>query len=162
MDLLLSFLSDLIAGLIGAGILAGLAILSRKIGSKQMRLWTDRLRRFGWPLLAAVFLATALTSAILRGATGPSAAVIVGLVVLVIAPVLLFRFGSAMIRSRLYRMRGHIWQILTGFFFLTTVLLLIVGPRGPAYNEQIVFVMDLADEEMMVMRDILNELEPIS
>lgn len=154
------FLSDLLAGLVGAGILAALAVIFRKIGSKQVRAWADKLRRFGWPLLAAVFLATALTSAILRGVTGPSAAVFGGILVLVVASVLLFRFGPAGLRSRLYWMRAHIWPILSVFFFLTTIILLVIGPRVPSYNERIVFVVDLADEEMIVMRDILDELEP--
>ena len=159
MELLVPFLSDLIAGLVGAAILAALALSFNKIGSKRSKAWANKLRRIGWPLIAFVFLATSLSSAILRGEAVHSAAVFGAVLVLVIASILLFRLGPTQLRNRLSRIRAHIWPILTGLFLLTTILLLFVGSRGTIYSERIVFVVDLADEEMMEMRDILDELE---
>jgi trehalose transport system substrate-binding protein len=160
MDLLLPFMSDLIAGLVGAAILAVLALFLRRIGTKQTRSWADRLRRLGWPVLAAVFLITGIASAVLRGTPMPSAAIFGGILVAGVALVLLFRFGPAELPHGIYILRRHIWPITTGFFLCTTILLLTINPRGPAYSERIVFVVNLADEEMMVMRDLLDELEP--
>jgi trehalose transport system substrate-binding protein len=162
MDLLTPFLSDLVAGLVGAAILGGLALLLRWMGPERGRQWVDRLRRFGWPLLAIVFFATALMSAILQPPPRPIVVSLGTILVLILASVILFRFGPLKIRHQVKRVRAHVWPILTGLFFLSTVTLLVIGVVSPPIKsgERIVFVVDLADEEMMVMRDILDELEP--
>lgn len=159
-DLIIPFFIDVIAGLIGAAIFAGLALLLRMTGSKRTKQWGFKLRRMGWFIMALVFFATALTSAIIRGQPGPSAIAFGTFLLLVIASVLLLRFRPALIRGRLYKVRIHVWPILTGLFLLTTILLLLIDPRVAAHGERIVFVVDLADEEMIVMRDILDDLEP--
>jgi trehalose transport system substrate-binding protein len=115
-----------------------------------------------WPLLTFVFLATALMSAILQP---PPRSIVVALgtvVVLVLASFILLRFGPARIRHIWATIRTHAWSILTGLFFLSTVTMLLIGivRTPPPPSERIVFVVDLADEEMMEMRDILDEIEP--
>ena len=162
MELLVPFLSDLSAGLIGAAILTALALLLRWVGPERGRQWVDRLRRFGWPFLTLVFFATALMSAILQPPPRPLAVALGTILVLLLASVILFRFGPPRIRHQVGRVRAYTWPILTGLFFVSTVTLLLMGivrPPAPP-SERIVFVVDLADEEMMVMRDILDELEP--
>jgi len=156
------FLSDLLAGLVGAAILGGLALLLRWMGPERGRQWVDRLRRFSWPLLAIVFFATALMSAVLQPPPRPIVVALGTILVLILASVILFRFGPLKIRHQVNRVRAHVWPILTGLFFLSTVTLLVIGVVSPPIKpgERIVFVVDLADEEMMVMRDILDELEP--
>ena len=154
------FLSDLIAGLTGAAILAGLALLFHKMGSERVQALTNKLYRRRWVLLTFVFFATALASAIVRGATGPPAVAFGTLLVLISATVIVLRFGPPKIRDRLSRLRAYTWPILTGLFLLTTILLLVVGPRGASYGERIVFVVDVADEEWIALREILDELEP--
>lgn len=159
-DLLGSFLSDLIAGLVGAAILAGLALMFRYVGPERGRRWADRLRRHAWPLLTFVFLATAVMVYILRPPPRPIAVALGTILVLVLASVILFRVGPPRIRQQVSRMRAYAWPILTGLFFLSTVVLLVIGIVRTPLAERIVFVVDLADEEMIVMRDILDELEP--
>ena len=58
-------LSDLIAGLIAAAILRALIFLARRVGPERGRRWADKLHPIRWPLLACVFFATSLISAIL-------------------------------------------------------------------------------------------------
>ena len=75
-DYMLSpFLSDLVAGLIGAAILGGLALLFHKVGPERGPRLASKLRHPGWPFLTFVFLGTALRSAILWEATGTPAVV---------------------------------------------------------------------------------------
>jgi len=156
------FLSDLIAGLVGAAILGGLALLFRHAGSERSQVWANKLRRMVWPLLTFVFLATALMSAILQP---PPRSIVVALgtvVVLVLASFILLRFGPARIRRLWATIRTYAWSILTGLFFMSTVTLLVIGVVSPPIKsgERIVFVVDVADEEWIVLRDILDGLEP--
>jgi len=162
MELLVPFMSDLIAGLTGAAILFGLALLYHKIGSERGKTWANKLRRLGWPLLAFVFFVTALMSAILQP---PSRSIVVALgtiLVLVLASFILLRFGPAKIRRFWATIRAQAWPILTGLFFLSTVTMLLIGivRPPPIPSERIVFVVDVADEEWIALREILDELEP--
>ena len=161
MELLVPFLSDLIAGLTGAAILAGLALLFHKTGSERVQAWTNKLRRLGWKLLAFVFFVTALMSAILQPPSRPIAVALGTILVLVLASFILLRFGPAKIRRFWATIRAQAWPILTGLFFLSTVMLLVIGIVGPPpTSERIVFVVDVADEEWIALREILDELEP--
>ncbi|MFQ5813496.1 MAG: extracellular solute-binding protein [Anaerolineae bacterium] len=115
------------------------------------------MRRLGWPFLTSVLFATSLMSAIFRGVTGPSVVVLAVLFLLAVALVILPRVGPAKIRRLVRGVWAHPWPILSGIFFLSTLTLLI-GRAIP--SERIVFVVDLADQEMMVFREILDDLEP--
>jgi len=160
MELLLPFLSDLIAGLVGAGILAALVFLSRRVGPEQWQQWAGKLRRLAWPLLTLVFFATALTSSIVRGDMGSLVLVLGAFLVVAAALVILPRLGPAKIRRLEAILRSYAWPILTGIFFLTTVTLFFVGVERSPLRGRIVFVVDIADEEMIALRGILDELEP--
>ena len=160
MQLLIPFLSDLIAGLVGAAILGVLALLSRKIGHERGCQWANRISLLGWPLLATMLFAAALISAILRGAAGPYIIVLCILLVLAVTSVVLFRFGPQKVRNLQNSLLPYAWQILAGIFFLCTVTFLFINIERSVPNEQIVFVADLADEEIMVFRDVLDDLEP--
>jgi len=158
--------TEIVGGLVGTAILGGLALLLRKVGPERLQQWANKLRRLAWPFLAFVFLATALMVAILRPPPSPIVVALGTILVLVLASFILLRFGPAKIRRLWAIIRAHAWSILTGLFFLSTVALLTIGiiwpppPPPPPPQTRITFVVDLADEEMMVMRDILDELEP--
>ncbi|MGA1869578.1 MAG: extracellular solute-binding protein [bacterium] len=154
------FLSDLIAGLVGAAILSIMALISRKMGRKQGWQWLNIISHLGWPLMATVFFATALIYAIIRRLQLLYIIVLGILFLLALASVILIRYGPPKARRLQSSILPHVWQILTGIFFLCTLILMII-PRPPLPpGKQIVFVVDLADEEMMVFRDVLDTLEP--
>lgn len=162
MNLLISFLSDLIAGLVGAAILAALVFLSRKVGPELWRRWLDKLRRLIWPLLSLVFFSAALTSAVLRGDTRSLILVLALGALLLVASVLvlMLRLGSVKIRRLEGFIRRHAWPVLSGIFFLSTLVLLVDSVERPPLRERIVFVVDLDNEEMIALKDILDRLEP--
>jgi len=163
MDLPLSIVSDLIAGLVGSGIVGSAALVARKVGFRTARRFAELL---GWPSVASVFFGVSLVSAILRG--GTESVVVLGLLLALTASVMLLRFGPARlhlvapvpVQPVVRFIQAYPWRILTGFFLLTTVSLLLIniGPDHP--SERIVFTVNLADEELIVFRDILDELEP--
>jgi ABC-type glycerol-3-phosphate transport system substrate-binding protein len=156
-----SVFSDLTAGLVAAAILWAVAWLARRVQPGRARRWAARLRRLRWPLLAWVFLTTALTSAVWRGATGPAVVVLGALLLLAAACVLLRRFGSPTTRRIAGRVERHAWPILAAMFFLSTAMLLFLDiERSVTAGRRVVFVVDLADEEMMALRRILDRLQP--
>jgi trehalose transport system substrate-binding protein len=159
-EFLADVMSNLVAGLLVAAILTGLVYLSRKLGPKRAQQWANRLRRLGWPLLTFVCFATALMSAIFRGVTGPPLITLAIILVFVSVSFILFRFGPPKIRHLATGMQVYAWQILAGIFFLTTVMLLLIDTGKSPFGDRIVFVIDLADQEMMAFRDVLDELEP--
>lgn len=152
-----AFLSDLIAGLVGAVILGGLAILFRYVGPERGRQWASRLRRLGWPLLTFVFFATALMSYILRPPPRPISVALVTFVALVSASFIPLRFVPEKIRRLKVTTQTYAWPILTGIFLLSTVVLLLFGIIGP--RERITFVVNLADQELLALRNILDGAE---
>ena len=169
MDLVPSFVSDLIAGLVGTAIVGASAILTRILGPGAGRRLTARLRQLGWPFAAFVFLAVALTSAVVRG--GTVSIVVLGALLLLSASFTLLRLGPdkllefvpAKVRPVAMRLRAYSWRILAGIFFLSSVTLLALnlGSSSPSVPcERITFVVSLDDTEMLVFRDILDELEP--
>ncbi len=162
--IIVEILIDLIAGLIGAAFLSALVHLARKVGPERGRRWANKLSRMGWPLLASVLFAISLIRAIVGG-NWIAAAVLGVLLLLALASVILLRFGPERIRRLETGARVHGWKILTGVFFLTTVSLLFIDiicsikPKWCPPCEQIVFVVDLADEEMVVFKDVLEGFE---
>ena len=160
MGLLPDILSDLIAGSVVTAIVTALTLFVHRIEPEWFQRQADRLRRFGWPLLAFVFLAAALISATVRGASGPP---VIALVVLTAAPLILIlvvRFVPVRMPLLDVAVVGHEWQILTVLFFVSTITLLAVDTQDSIPDKQIVFVVSMADEELIELRDILDELEP--
>ncbi len=158
-DFIPSVVSDLIAGLLGSGIVGFAAVVVRKVGWRSARRFAELL---GWPLVAAAFFAGALLSAILRG--GTVSVVVLGALLVVAAFVMLLRFGPVRPDLRVVRfIQAYPWRIIAAIFFVASVVLFftdVEGSTSPDLGERIVFVVALADEELMVMRDILDELEP--
>ena len=154
----LSVLSDLLAGVAASAIVSGLVFVARRVGPEVGRRWATKLRRLGWPLLTSVFFATTLASARFGGPTKGSLVFLSILLGLAVTLVILRRFGPAKIRDLLTTAQAHSWPILCAVFFLITVVLLRGGSIIP--RERIVFAVDLADEEMVVFRDILDAIEP--
>ena len=167
MDLIPSVISDLIAGLAATGIVGSAALLARKVAWGTARRFSNLL---GWPFIASVFFGVSLLSAFLRG-TWVERVVVLGIVLALTAFVMLLRFGPerlhlsapAAVQPLTRFVRTYPWRILTAIFFLTTVTMLLINlqtssPSAP--SERIVFVVSLDDTEMLVFRDILDELEP--
>ncbi len=124
-------LIDLIAGLVGAAILGGLALLLRWIGPERVQQLLKRLRELAWRLLAFVFLATALMVAILQPPPRPIAVALVTIVALVSASFIPLRFVPEKIRRLKVTTRTYAWPILTGLFFLSTLILVVTGEPPP-------------------------------
>ncbi len=167
MDLIPSVVSDLIAGLAATGIVGSAALLARKVAWGAARRFANLL---GWPLVASVFFGVSLLSAFLRG-TWVERVVVLGILLALTAFVMLLRFGPerlhlsapATVQPLVRFVRTYPWRILTTIFFLTTITLLALNlqtssPSPP--GERITFVVSLDDTEMLVFRDILDELEP--
>ena len=150
----------LVAGIVAGAILRALALLFRKVGPERGLRWAAKLRWLGWPLITFVFFATALTSAIVRETGALVVSILSALLVLGSASAILFQFGPVKIRRLASGMRHYAWPILAGMFFITTMALVFIDTERTSPTEQIVFVVDLADEEMLVLRDVLDELEP--
>lgn len=157
MELFRSILSSVIAGLVATAIVSALLILARKVGPERAVRWVTKLRRIRWPLLASVFFATSVTSAILRRETDISLVILGVIVLLALTLITPSRFVPDKIARHRSTTQPYRWQILSGMFFLSTVILLLMNVRP---TERIVFAVDLADEEMMVFREILDDLEP--
>ena len=127
-----------------------------------------RLRRFGWPFVASVFLGGAFLSAIVRG--GTVSVVVLGALLVVAALVMLLRFGPerlhlhapASVQPVVRFIQAYPWRIIAVVFFVASVVLFFtdVEPSFEPPSERIVFVVGLDDTEMLVMREILDELEP--
>lgn len=160
MDLVPSVISDLIAGLAATGIVASAALVARKVAWGTARRFSNLL---GWPFIASVFFSVSLLSAFLRGAW-LERVVVLGIVLALTASVMLLRFGPAQrLPAPVEFVRRYPWRTLTTIFFLTTITLLalnLASSPSSAPCERIVFVVDFADEELIVFRDILDELEP--
>jgi trehalose transport system substrate-binding protein len=160
MDLVPSVISDLVAGLAATGIVASGALAARKVGWRVARLFSNLL---GWPFIASVFFSVSLLSAFLRGAW-LERVVVLGIVLALTTFVMLLRFGPAQrLPAPVEFVRRYPWRTLTTIFFLTTITLLALNlgnPSSSAPSERIVFVVSLADEELIVFMDILDELEP--
>jgi trehalose transport system substrate-binding protein len=167
MDLVPSVVSDLIAGLAATGIVTSAALVARKVAWGTARRFANLL---GWPFIASVFFGVSLLSAFLRGAW-LERVVVLGIVLALTAFVMLLRFGPERLHlsaptavQPLTRfVRTYPWRILTAIFFLTTVTMVLINlqtssPSAPC--ERITFVVSLDDTEMLVFRDILDELEP--
>jgi trehalose transport system substrate-binding protein len=167
MDLIPSVISDLIAGLAATGIVASGALVARKVAWGAARRFANLL---GWPLVASVFFGVSLVSAFLRGAW-LERVVVLGILLAVTASVMLLRLGPerlylsvpATVQPLARFVRTYPWRILIAIFFLTTITLLALNlgsSPSSAPSERIVFVVDFADEELIVFRGILDELEP--
>jgi len=117
----------------------------------------------GWPSVAAVFFGVSLVSAFLRGNWGERV-IVLGALLALTASVMLLRFGPVLhLPAPLDFVRRYPWRILTSMFFLTTITLLALnlasdGDGRP--SERITFVVSLDDTELIVFRDILDDLEP--
>ena len=165
-DLVPSVVSDLIAGLVGSGIVGFAAVVARKLGFQTARRFAERL---GWPFVAAVFLGVSLISAILRG--GGQSAVVLGALLVVAACIMLLRFGPerlhlhapAPVQPVVQFIQAYPWRIIAAIFFVASVVLFftdVEGSTSQEQSEQIVFVVGLDDTEMLRMREILDKLEP--
>jgi trehalose transport system substrate-binding protein len=166
MDLIPSVVSDLIAGLAATGIVGSAALLARKVAWGTARRFANLV---GWPFIASVFFGVSLLSAFLRG-TWVERVVVLGILLALTAFVMLLRFGPerlhlsapATVQPLTRFVRTYPWRILTTIFFVTTITLLALNlgiSSSSAPSERIVFVVDLADEELIEFRDILDELE---
>ena len=149
------FLSDLIAGFVGTAVIGAIALLARRVDPER---GSALLRRVGWPIMAFVFLAAAFASALLRGASGLHVLLLALVAVTVFALLAVAKFTPWLIRLEVV-MAGHVWQIVAAVFFVSTVTLLFVGDDPPELEGQIVFVVSMADEELIVLRDVLDEVE---
>ncbi len=165
-----AFLSDLFAGVVATLIFGAWAFLTRLFGPDAGEEFMDRLRRFGWPLVAAVFLGGAFVSAVVRG--GTVSVVVLGALLMLAAFIMLARFGPAQ-RLHMHAPRpvqpvvrffqAYPWRTIAATFFVASVVLYftdVEGSTSPDASEQIVFVVGLDDTEMLAMRQILDELEP--
>ena len=169
MDLVPSVVSDIIAGLVATGIVAGGALLARNVSSGTAR----RFRKWlGWPAVASAFFGVSLLSAFLRGSWLERAIVLI-LVLALTAFIMLLRFGPerlhlsapAPVQPLVKFVRIYPWRILMVVFFLITITLLALNlasssSEGTGSGERIVFVVSLDDTELLVFRGILDELEP--
>jgi trehalose transport system substrate-binding protein len=167
MDLIPSVLSDLIAGLAASGIVASAALVARKLGWATARRLAGRL---GWASVAAVFFGVSLLSAFLGG-DWLERGIVLSVVLALTASVMVLRFGPERLHVSappitqpvVGFVRRYPWRILTVIFLLTTITLLVLNLRDGGDEppgERIVFVVNLADEELIVFRDILDDLEP--
>ncbi len=176
-DLAAGFAATLLIGSLGlllriSAVLAAINQASHALGGpEQLDRWVvDRVLPLRWPILALVFFGTSLGSAIYRGTTG-TAIIAFGVILVVPVLILLLRFGPerlhlsapTAIQPVVRFVRAYPWRILTGIFFLSSLGLLglnIQGSSESVSSERIVFVVGLDDTEMLVMREILDELEP--
>jgi hypothetical protein len=162
-----SFLSDFFAGLVGTGVLAAWALFARRLGRRV----GDQVRRLGWPLLASVFFGASLVSAIIRG--GTVSIIVLAILVGITASIMLLRFGPerfhlsapARVQPVVGFVRIYPWRVLIVIFFSTTITLLALNlgsslGADEEERERIVFVVSLDDQELIVFRDVLDELEP--
>jgi len=167
MDIIPSVLSDLVAGLVASGIVGSAAVLARKLGWGAARRLAKLL---GWPSVAAVFFGVSLISAFLGG-NWVERAIVLSLILALTASVMLLRFGPerlhlsapATVQPVVKFVRTYPWRILTSIFFLTTITLLalnLASSSPPPPSERMVFVVSLDDTELIVFRDILDDLEP--
>jgi trehalose transport system substrate-binding protein len=151
----------LVSGLIATGIVALGALLFRTAGPERVRDWLEERRRLGWVALAIVFLSAALISSIMQGLSLPRIVVMA----VVFSLVLLLLAARAFVPGKFLgverRLWDHPWEILAGLFMITTVAqLLLPTQSGSSAREDIVFVIDLADEELIGFRQVVTELEP--
>jgi len=164
-----SFLSDLFAGVLATVMFGAWAFLTRLFGPKAGGQIMDRLRRFGWPFVAAVFLGGAFLSAIVRG--GTVSVVVLGALLVMAGFVMLLRFGPERLHLHAPEpvqpvvrfIQTYPWRIIAAVFFVASVVLFftdVEGSSSPDLSERIVFVVGLDDTEMLVMREILDGLEP--
>ncbi len=156
-DLFRSIFSDIIAGLIGTGVVSLAVLVWSKVGPKEGRGW---VRTLAWPIAAFVFFALTASVAIYRNATGPLAAglaLAVGSASLVIV---LFRFGPARVRQAGRSILGWAWPLLAGLFCLTSLYLLLFDAGAGGRPARLVVAIDLAPEELILFREVLDDLEP--
>ena len=156
-DLFRSIFSDIIAGLIGTGVVSLAVLVWSKVGPKEGRGW---VRTLAWPIAAFVFFALTASVAIYRNATGPLAAgLCVGR-----------RVGLAGDRSL------PVWPGPgpTGGAVDPGVGLAAAGRpvlpdeplpaalrrRGGRPAARLVVAIDLAPEELILFREVLDDLEP--
>ena len=167
MDIVPSVVSDLIAGLAASGIVAGGAVLARKVAWGTARRFAKWL---GWPAVASVFFGVPVLLALARGDL-VQAGIVLGVQLAVTAPIMLLRFGPerlehgapARVQPAIRFVRSYPWRTLTTIFFLTTITLLVLNLANSSQgrpSERITFVVSLDDTELLVFRDILDELEP--
>src|SRR5262249_7913999 len=126
MNLLEDVFSNLIAGLLGTGILATLALLLRQLGPQPVQRCLDLSRQYIWALLALGFLASALASAALVGLTGARLAVLGGVAVVIALVLTARRFVPARFRSWEAFVWRHPWQLLTVLFLVTTLAQIVL------------------------------------
>jgi len=158
MDIGGDILVNLFAGLLATAIVAALSLLVRNMEPGRSQRWAELLRRLGWPLLAFVFLASALTSAIIRETHWLLFIILGALAGVVLVFILVARFTPVNVPAVI----GHEWQIMAVVLFLSTVTLFLVDITDdpPTPEDQIVFVVDMDDPELLALRDVLDELEP--
>ncbi len=168
MDIVPSVVSDLIAGLAASGIVAGGAVLARKVAWGTARRFAKWL---GWPAVASAFFGVPLLLSII-GERWVEAGIVLGVQLAVAAPVMLLRFGPERfehaapvpVQPAIRFVRRYPWRTLTTIFFLTTITLLALNLASDgdeaAPSERIVFVVSLDDTEMLAFREILDDLEP--
>ena len=164
-DLFPSIVSDLIAGLVGSSIVAGGAVLARRVARGTAQRFANWL---GWPAVAAAFFGVPLLLTLIDQ-RWMQAAIVLAVQLLVAAPIIVLRFGPAHLHLSLPDafqpavrfVRAYPWRTLTTVFFLITITLLALNLLpDDVLKGRIVFVVDLDDSELLVFRDILDPLEP--
>src|SRR5439155_23558162 len=72
------------------------------------------------------------------------------------------RFVPVRFRSWEVFVWRHPWHLLTGLFLVTTLAQIILPSEAGLAQKgaQLIFVVDLADDELMGLREVLNGLEP--
>jgi trehalose transport system substrate-binding protein len=162
MDFLHDVVTNLVAGIVGTGLLATLALLLRRVGPDRVQQCLDLSRRYLWNLLALGFLASAIVSAAIQGLNPTRLAVLGGVAGAVGLLLIARRFAPVRFRTWEALVWRHPWELLAGVFLLTTLAQLVLpsDPILPVRMSQIVFVVDMAPEELIGLREVLNELEP--
>ena len=163
-DLLPSVVSDLIAGLAASGIVAGGAVFARRVARGTAQRFANWL---GWPAVASAFFGVPLLLTLIDE-RWVQAAIVLGVQLTVTAPIMLLRFGPeglhlslpGVIQPLVRFIRAYPWRTLTTVFLLITIVLLALNLRPDGLKGRVVFVVALDDTELLVLRDILDQLEP--
>ena len=148
--------------------MAGGAVFARKVAWGTARRFAKWL---GWPAVASAFFGVPLLLTLIDK-RWVEAGIVLGVQLAVTAPIMLLRFGPEQLQHAAPKpvqplvgfVRRYPWRTLTTMFFLTTITLLALNlasasdPGRP--SERITFIVNLADEELIEFRGILDELEP--
>jgi len=126
-----SVVSDLIAGLLGSGIVGGGAVLARRVARGTAQRFAKWL---GWRAVASAFFGVPLLLTLIDQ-RWVQAAIVLGVQLAVTAPIMLLRFGPERVEHALPLriqppvrfIRTYSWRILTTVFFLITIALLALN-----------------------------------